>query len=377
MTNTIIEFLENIQLDCIKKRFGNDYEKEILRLVDFNSKLISDSFINRFKSFYNLSDHDITELSDLASENFRNIKVLNTKYSIHAQNLILDSLFQKIYNTVVRLKYTVQDTPFAGTAVSGEYNAFACIHPTSHEKLIVFESELIIVANLFCKIIALSIPIDIKDNNVGFSIDLKSLEEHLDRNKHIIEKFTELFYYTIYKGFPSNAKQYFIQSSHQKLFYELLNSFELFIIGHEYGHVLAGHLSNKVFIRKISGVNINIIETNWKEEFEADSIGLNLLLNSLDKSNLGPFCYLGPEIFFIFLDLIDRISSYLNEGLEISDAGSITHPPSVDRKLAIREYLNNSLKSDDYIAYRMVSDFVNDIANTLWNKLKNKISVDQ
>jgi hypothetical protein len=377
MTNTIIEFLENIQLDCIKERFGNDYKKEIRRLIDFNSKLISDSFTNKYKSFYNLSDQDITELSDLADENFTNIKVLNTKYSIHAQNLILDSHFQRIYDTVVKLKYSVQDTPFAGTAVSGEYNAFACEHPITHEKLIVFESELIIVANLFCKIIALSIPIDIKDNNVEFSIDLKTLEAHLEKNNHILEKFIELFYYTIYKGLPSNAKQYFIESTRQKLFYELLNSFELFIVGHEYGHVLAGHLSNKIFIRKISGINRNVIETNWKEEYEADSIGVILLLNSLDNSNLGPFCYLGPEIFFIFLDLIDRISSYINGGHELSDPGSSTHPPSVDRKLAVQEYMKNVLKSDNYKAYKVFSDFVNDITNTLWNKLKNKISVEQ
>lgn len=370
MASPIIELLESIQLECLRERFGNDYEKEIKKLTDFNSKLMPDFFTKKFKTFYNLSDNELNELKDFSEQNLKVITVINTKYSILAQNLILDFLFQRIYNTVVKLKYTVQCTPYAGTAVSGEYNAFACEHPTTHEKLIVFESELIIVADLFCKIIALAIPLDIKADNVGFSVDLKNLEEHLDKNNHILERFAELFYNTIYKGLPSHAKQYFIESSRQKLFYELLNSIELFIIGHEYGHVLAGHLSNQIFIRKISETNLNVIETNWKEEFEADSIGLNLLLNSLDNANLSPFCYMGPEMFFIFLDLIDRISSYMNGGLEVSDQGSVSHPPSIDRKMAIQDNLKRALSPDDYTAYEILSDFVNNITDMLWNKLK-------
>jgi hypothetical protein len=126
--------------------------------------------------------------------------------------------------------------------------------------------------------------------------------------------------------------------------------------------------------QKISGVNLNILETNWKEEYEADSIGLNLLLNSLDNTNLSPFCYLGPEIFFIFIDLLYRISSYLDCNFDVSDQGSVSHPPAIDRKKAIQEHLKNALRRDDYKAYKVFSDFVNSIAEKLWSKSKTSFS---
>jgi hypothetical protein len=250
MTGHIIEFLESIQLDCLKNRYGSDYQKEIKKLTDFNSKLMPDSLTGKFKSYYNLTDCELKEMEDFAVNQIHVITVLNTKYSLLSQNLILDFLFKRINNTVVKLKYSVKDVPYSGTAVSGEYNAFACEHPTTHEKLIVFESELILLAVLFCKVITHSIPLETKEDSVGFSVDLIKLEEHLDENYDILERFIELFHNTIFKGHPSETRQYFIQPTHQKLYYELLNSFELFIIGHEYGHVIAGHLNNKTCIKK-------------------------------------------------------------------------------------------------------------------------------
>ena len=102
-TTSIIEFLENIQLECLKKRFGNVYEIEIKRLTDINSKLMPDFFTKKFKSFYDLSDNDLNELTDFAEKNLRVIKVISTKYSILAQDLILDFLFQRIYKHMLFL----------------------------------------------------------------------------------------------------------------------------------------------------------------------------------------------------------------------------------------------------------------------------------
>ena len=209
--------------------------------------------------------------------------------------------------------------------------------------------------------------------SVGFSMDKSKFIEHLDNNENVLERFTELMFFASYKREPTETPQYFIDNKYQRIHYEFLNSMELFIAGHEYGHIIAGHLNNNVLKRKVKNSDIDIIQTNWKEEYEADAIGLNLMINSLDKSNFSPFCYLGADLFFSFLDIDERVYTFINHGYEQVDIGSDSHPPVNERKKYIRQYFNDGLKGDDKLAYMGFSSYIDDIIETLWERLKNEI----
>ena len=180
-------------------------------------------------------------------------------------------------------------------------------------------------------------------------------------------------FFTSYKREPSISPQYLLNNRYQRIHYEFLNSMELFIAGHEYGHIISGHLNNNSFKRKIKNVDIDVVKTNWEEEFEADSIGLNLLINSLDSSNFSPFCYLGAELFFTLLDIDERVFTFFKSGIELEDSGSESHPPVNERKKYIRQYFNDGLKGDDKLAYLRFSSYLDEIITILWTRLKDEI----
>lgn len=365
------QYLENIQLDFLIEKYGNDYKKEIQRLK--NQSLVSDKFKTEFNKFYTSTEKEIIELEDYVSDQFSRLKIVRTQYSIIAQDLIFDSVFQKVYKTVEKLNYDLKDIPYFGTAISSEYNAFACSPPNSDEKLIVFESELFIIANLFSKIIAKSIPLEDKGKNIGFNLNESSLDAHLKTNKEVYEAFFDLMYNTSFLGEPSKTKQYFIEPLYTNLYLQFLNSFEIFVAGHEFGHIIAGHLNNSSSIKTICKKEIDLIETNWKEEFEADAIGLNILINSLDSTNLSPFCYAGADLFFSLLDIDERVYNFIKKGVDKKDEGSQTHPPAGERKKHIRYYLNNVLKDADKDAYNMFVDFLDMLIEKHWLRMKNDI----
>lgn len=365
------EYLENIQLGYLKDRYGENYKGEIERLA--KQTLMSEDFSDKFKSHFKLSDNDLNQLMEYTHERYANIKVINTKYSLLSHDFVFDFYFQKISETVAKLNYYIKEVPFAGTAITKEFNAFACSHPITHEKLIIFEGELLVFANQFCKLIASSLPFETTSTSVILSTDIEIFKDHLKKNASIQERFDELIYHTIYRGLPSKSKPYFIDNSLFKVYFEFLNSFELFIVGHEYGHVLAGHLDGSCSMKKIASYKFNLIETNWNNEYEADSIGLRLLLNSLDNSNLAPYCYVGPELFFLLIDLLSRISSYMINGTEIRDQGSKSHPPAINRKIEIQKHFEHSLNCDDYIGYKMLINLIDSIIEILWENLKSKI----
>ena len=82
-----------------------------------------------------------------------------------------------------------------------------------------------------------------------------------------------------------------------KLHYELLNSLELFIVGHEYGHIFAGHLDNAILVKSMFGDDeFSKIIPDWQMEYEADFYGVNLLVNLGESRNLLPFSILRHPI---------------------------------------------------------------------------------
>jgi hypothetical protein len=114
--------------------------------------------------------------------------------------------------------------------------------------------------------------------------------------------------------------------------FHLTKATERFVVSHEFGHILAGHMhgpqaqaSSGEFIRKTHA-----------QEFEADEIGALLMLRGLDtddqlQTNLA---VAGPFFFFAIDHLVTRVRNEVNdipEALVVTD-----HPPSDERAAALR-----------------------------------------
>ena len=98
---------------------------------------------------------------------------------------------------------------------------------------------------------------------------------------------------------------------------------ELFAVAHEYGHVIKKHVSPTMNLRlgadseaAESGAkpDVAVLARSWRQELEADAVGISLLTEALrksaTKSESDDLRWLdslkGALFFFKSLDLVDR-----------------------------------------------------------------------
>lgn len=114
--------------------------------------------------------------------------------------------------------------------------------------------------------------------------------------------------------------------------FHLTRATEWFVISHELGHLLAGHLD----VSRTRTGSGELIRKTRSQEFEADEIGALLVLRGLEsrdqlRVNLA---LAGPFLFFAIDHLVTRVR---NEVQDIPEALVVTdHPPSDERAAALR-----------------------------------------
>jgi hypothetical protein len=360
-----IQYLEAFQEQSLVERFGKDYLSKYNDVLGLTKKT---DFLNAyFNSQLNMTDEEKADFTKSYDSSLKSC-IIKTKYELPESILILSSLFDKIDVAATRLTYQLNKKPFIGTAFSKEFNAFAARVPGTEESLLVFESELFTLCNLLAKIIASCLP-DFKIDESGVSFKRKKIriKNHIDTNPLIKERFKDFVINAVINGLPNGTRQYFLSETVSKLQYELLSSIELFIVGHEYGHIYAGHIDKAlVKTRMINNEQLEFISPDWQMEFEADFYGLSLLVNTDSAHSFLPFSLLGPELFFTFLDIFERANTLVALGTEIHSNGGNTHPPTIERRKKIRELLGESIPERLLDSYQVVSEFLENVMEVLW-----------
>jgi hypothetical protein len=112
----------------------------------------------------------------------------------------------------------------------------------------------------------------------------------------------------------------------------ILHFAELFVLAHEFGHIIEGHFSTaKVMKIRTKEEDISLLKSNWNQEYEADLCGLQLVLETVteksERSLVRASSYMGPDLFFTFLDLIEKIGNIK----------PTSHPPAKLRRENIRK----------------------------------------
>lgn len=370
----VLKYLEEIQIECLKHRFGDTYESDFFKLQEqkLNSFEIDEPFLSH--------PTNTQEEQDFLSLKIEEQKTLltQTKFENVTTFTILQTLFEDIEKTAKRIGLETKTRPTIGTALSKEYNAFAEKVPETNEHIIVFEGEIFTLCNMLAKLIALCLPdFKIVDNHVSFNLSIDRIENHIKTNKLLQERFADLVYNIIFLGQPNKTQQYYIPEIFLKLNYELLSSIELFIVGHEYGHIYYEHLNDGNIVKHPRRDKIRYserIRPNWIMEYEADTIGLILLLNTINKDSLYPFCLLGPELFFTFLDIEERAINLYKKGIEKRSFGSNSHPPNVERRKRIREQIEIALPKQFLESYKDLSGFLENAIECLWSNYKENIA---
>jgi hypothetical protein len=129
----------------------------------------------------------------------------------------------------------------------------------------------------------------------------------------------------------------------------LSNLSQLFAIAHEFGHVIAGHVSPAANTRELPGApDARYVAKSFAQEFEADRLAARIIAHHPgipeDPRNAS-IAAAGPAIFFALADAIERFRAHFRPRQASPDAD---HPPPRERADAVRAELGRHFRPDDF-----------------------------
>ena len=264
--------------------------------------------------------------------------------------------------------------PTFGTLPYGDLNAMAYSFDNG-EYLIIFESELLQFCNLITKIVARSFPYEEKDGKIIYQFTEQTVLSKLESDEVILGRFQDLLINYLITGYATAAKQYYLEGAYLDLHAHLLESMETFIMGHEYSHILLRHIGSDQPQKNLTNAEKFKMTYSWPEEYEADGLGLPLMLIGLrfiGKQN-DFISYCGAELFFSAYEIIQRGACILKTGndnfylrSDSSDGLLGSHPPPDMRRENLRKLMKNNY-GDKSIETSLI---VEKIIKALWEKTK-------
>ena len=305
---------------------------------------------------------------------------LPTKYENPSYYSLMKNRFESIREEAVNLKkdnsvWSFKD-PVFGTLPTGQINAMAIQVPDSDDHLIVFEEQIIVFCNLLSKIIAQSIP---QNNENTSPVNKSEIMIHLDENPQILARFLQLITLYVTNERISDGTQYNLDKKYDDFVSLFNHSIELFLFGHEYGHIVQWK-SEKIRLveKKLRNETISEIYHPWEEEFLSDMIGLNLMTSIMKrKHNVEPAWSLtGIQIILHAIHMLDNVDSIVNTGNEIdySDKAQInpkvlSHPPANMRWKTLEKFVIDD--AGEWILANSRGTQI--ILSTLWQKAMPRI----
>ena len=268
-----------------------------------------------------------------------------TEYQNPSTYSLLRSLFLRIESSAIKLSkdndFTFPQKLTYGTANIQAFTAFVNDSNQSEDYLMLISDELFTFANLLSKSIGnLTISNSSNPEMWSYCFDETHIKQALRNNHDTVLRFADLILAYAITNRASQAQQYNLSSQEQIAIASLLrDSFELFVVGHEYSHLLLGHLkedhdasSEKHYVQ-LNDEKIELIFTNWSQEINADILAAHLAIiaqNGYDFSS----AYVGVDYCLIALIILERLETHL-KGKKIIP---ISHPTAeIRREMVFRE----------------------------------------
>lgn len=301
---------------------------------------------------YYLKEEDLTHfpeeyrgiLKDTALYNADN-PVLSTQYEINYAYQLLKGRIDKIDAPAIKKKivqlFGIKEQsnllfPVWGTVPSYEFSAEIC--PIGSKiKLIMISDAVFISAYLLVKIID-NIMFSQDDSDLPlFNLTYEDMKKHLKENHIIQQRYNDFMGSILFCKTPIFANQYFDNSSIFRPV--MIDSFETFVVAHEYAHSLCGHMNKRYIsssdiIKALSDVEAEMVYHRWEDEFEADVIGAYITLEAIEYADFSKWVrFMGIYLCMSMFELQEKIN-----GLKFGkDIMSNTHPPGTDRKKLLIE----------------------------------------
>lgn len=287
----------------------------------------------------------------------------------------LDSKIRKVIDSSLHMS----TPPVFGTLPTRHVNARAFRVPGARTKVVVFEDQIWNFANLFCKAIAMGVPSKGRgEAGESFSTDLADLPAWLKSHPDPAQRMYELLSAYVTRGAPGAAPQYFPPQPHAVLADKLRESMEVFVLGHEYGHVIAGHLGEGKTVRAAIGdAHFDEEISSWQQELEADGLGLALSVRAMRNEGLDvALSYWGADLFMTALDAVERALGVMRDGREPSAnelaQRASSHPPPALRRESLRQVAIKYYGDAGKAAVKL-GEFAQQLMEALWSEVRPRL----
>jgi hypothetical protein len=273
-----------------------------------------------------------------------------TRFEDPVPYALLVGLADSVESAAADLSIPLPPRPLLGTLPTGQVNAMTVLVPGTDEHIVVFESELFVFAAKLSKIVAWALPLegDADDEHLRFSFDEAKVFKNIEQNREILQRFGELLLAYVVNGRPGAASHYFLPEAYRSLALVIHESMELFVLGHEYGHIIAGHLGKAESRAALLGDDeVDRVAYSWEQELEADRWGLQLMIPAMQSEGHDvSTSFWGADLFFSSVDIVRRAIAVLRTGTEESTSLEY-HPPPELRCEFVRQVMTISLPGDE------------------------------
>jgi hypothetical protein len=362
-------FLENLQRQ-VYESLGDWAESELSRGDQQAGKRSLEKHAQRLRA-NGASEEEIS----MIMEKLRDTPdALPSRFEDPNAYAIMLSLEREIRDAAAEFSNELPSNIVLGTLPTGQVNAITVKVPDSEDYLVLFESQLFTFCLLMSKAITGALLTEEKEGKFfKFSTDEEHWKSMIASRPVIRERFYEVLVAYLVTGRPANAKPYFVPKNHEVIVSSLLTPMELFILGHEYGHVIGGHLEHSQLAKRmISSIEVDLTLQNWEQEFQADALGLQLALSASIKEgyDIG-LSYWGADFFFKCVQLVERGLAILTDN---TVGGSDTHPPSSERQKALRRSLSERLGEQQARGPLHLADTIDRLSDYLMTTVESQLT---
>lgn len=240
-----------------------------------------------------------------------------------------------------------------GTLPSGQVNAMSIRVPdTNDQYLVVFESGLFIFADLMSLAVSSTFPIESREHGFAvLNLEPSAVIANTKEHPQFQTRFQQIILAYIVEGRFDTLPPSFYEagdSIHDAVAANIYSAMGLFVLGHEYGHILNGDLRGKWSDRTFAGDRIQQLPHEWNQELAADAIGIKLSYLALagSRRNL-PAILMGADFFLHCYDVVERSASLIVTGKPDRALAGGDHPPMILRRAGIRNTLHDFLRKTD------------------------------
>lgn len=322
-----------------------------------------------------LGQYSLSSIEESYKKRITSQHILPTRYDDPVQFITLEGKIAQIKKAAQDIGLNTSDFPLYANIPTGKVNATAIWLEGCNDKFLLFDSLLFNFCHLFSKAFTLCLPFAVINEQIEFSLELEKIEEHIKNNGEGIHRLSELMINYVYDHDPSKSSQYPINLEFFSMASLMREGMELFVVGHEFGHVYAEHLQQIKSFKTTAQKTFSSreIAESHRKELEADYLGLALATQAMaNKGNDAGLSVLGAYLFFVALEIAGKVNNYLLRGEldNYSSEPSDTHPSPLQRLEWLKK-VAHLITADDPKQKQSLSILaqIDGVENVIWEHL--------